>query len=222
MHNSYTHRKFTHAGYEQILDILTRSGQHIYIHPLVMTRTEIEEYQRQGFINRASLASVGDAGDASSVVDSVEDRKSAPLPPPLPSNYSRVFHSFQLHEIQEYYPMRAVHAVAGPSTRYHLIYNIAYYLPYPIASDLWSAPAMQDLITRAKTGQDTKWYRNISMYLHAPRPQFELYDLAVDPTETHNVAGEPAYATILTRLQADIKAFQYATNDDWTIKYTHE
>lgn len=167
-------------------------------------------------------------------------RVTAQDPTPLPANYSRVHGSFQLHEIQEYYPMRVVVASTVPpsvsggeavqaggiwptaASHYKLIYNIAHWLPYPIASDLWSAPSMQDLVNRTDNGQATHWYRNFSAYLSTPRPLFELYDLSVDPMEMTNVAQDPAYATVLQTLQADILAWQKGTNDDWLIKRQHE
>ncbi len=118
--------------------------------------------------------------------------------------------------------MRAIHAKADNTTIYHMIYNIAFFLPYPIASDLWAAPAMQDLINRTREGRSTNWYRNFTDYLYKPRPQYELYDLSNDPMELNNVAAVPEYAEIAQTLKDAIKTYQFATNDDWTIKYVHE
>jgi len=146
-------------------------------------------------------------------------------PLPLPKNYSKIFASFQLHEIQEYFPMRTVIAIGDNGAHYRLIYNIAHWLPYPIASDLWSAPATQDLVNQyALNSSTTIWYRNISWYFYIPdaRTAFELYDIVNDPMELQNVANNPAYSTIFTTLQQDIKTWQTVTNDDWIIKYTHE
>jgi len=147
-------------------------------------------------------------------------------PPPVPTGtYTRVFGSFQFHEQQEYFPMRVCiasdDASGAPSFRYKLIYNLAHYLPYPIASDLWAAPSMQDLLNRTREGQPTHWYRNFSTYL-LQRPQWELYDLLADPQELSNEASNPAFAGVLAALAADIKAWQNITHDDWCIKYIHE
>lgn len=142
-------------------------------------------------------------------------------PPPLPANYSRIHHSFQLHEVQEYYPMRSVHARVA-NTTYHLIYNIAHFLPYPIAADLWTAPAFQDLLSRTQQGQPTYWYRNFSSYLNTPRPRYELYDLETDPMELVNVVDNSDYAAIAAALQEELRNYQVATNDQWVIKYSHE
>ena len=112
---------------------------------------------------------------------------------------------------------------AAATFQYKLIMNIAGpYLPYPIASDLWSAPAFQDLVNRTANGQPTHWYRNFSAYLSTPRPRYELYDLIADPTEAADLAGDAAYAGIFATLKADMRAWQEETNDDWLIKYVHE
>lgn len=173
-----------------------------WVHPLLRSR---EQVAAQAAAQAAALAAAAD-------------------PAPLPANYSRVYGSFQLHEIQEYYPMRSVHAAPNATSPpwYVCIYNIAWRLTYPIASDLWTAPSLQDLITRNAAGQPTHWYRNISDYLGTPRPQYELYDLRADPQQLNDVSRDPAYASLLTQLQADIKAWQMDTADDFVIKYTHE
>ena len=74
-------------------------------------------------------------------------------PAPLGENATRVHGSFQNHEAQEYYPMRSVVAAdASSGSHYRLIYNIAERLLYPIASDLYAAPAFQDLLNRTRDG----------------------------------------------------------------------
>jgi N-sulfoglucosamine sulfohydrolase len=144
-------------------------------------------------------------------------------PAPLAKNATRIFGSFQLHEAQEYYPMRSVVAAdAASGAHYRLIYNIANRLLYPIASDLYAAPAFQDLLNRTRSGVATHWYRNFSDYIGESRPLFELFDLAQDPQELNNVVAEPAYAAVLADLQANILAFQTKTQDDWIIKRVHE
>ena len=121
-------------------------------------------------------------------------------------------------------PAAGAAATAAPTTfRYKLLLNIAGpYLPYPIASDLWTAPAFQDLLNRTAAGQPTHWYRNFSEYTATPRPRYELYDLLADPAEANNLAADPTFAGILGTLKADLRAWQEATNDDWLIKYVHE
>ena len=107
--------------------------------------------------------------------------------------------------------------------RVKLIMNVAGpWLPYPIAADLFSAPAFVDLLNRTAAGEPTHWYRNFSSYLAVPRPRYELYDLLNDAAEATNLAGDAAWASVLATLQADMKAWQIATSDDFVIKYTHE
>ena len=49
-----------------------------------------------------------------------------------------------------------------------------------------------------------------------------LYDLAKDPHEVHNLAGESAHARLLDEMQAKLKAFQKETNDPWILKWDYE
>lgn len=78
--------------------------------------------------------------------------------------------------------LRSVHV-----GNYKLIYNIAHWLPYPIASDLFASPSFQvscacggiatrhprvtaaamtqDLLARNASGQPTHWYRSINDYM---------------------------------------------------------
>ena len=54
------------------------------------------------------------------------------------------------------------------------------------------------------------------------RPREELFDLAKDPDELKNVAGEAADADVLKELRAMLKAWQVASKDPWVVKDTHE
>ena len=125
-----------------------------------------------------------------------------------------------------YYPMRAVVASdkhpKNVTFRYKLIFNIASPLTYPVASDLWSAPSFQDLVTRTAAGQPTNWYRNFTDYLRSPRSRFQLFDLLADPQELADVGADAAYAEIVATLQAELRNWQNVTEDDWLIKYDHE
>ena len=56
------------------------------------------------------------------------------------------FASHTFHEIQMYYPMRAIR-----DHDWKLIWNIAHPLPYPFASDLWVASSGRLSIVRAST-----------------------------------------------------------------------
>jgi N-sulfoglucosamine sulfohydrolase len=130
-----------------------------------------------------------------------------------PSGWDEVFASHTFHEIQMYYPMKVVHG-----RRYKLIWNIAYQLPYPFASDLWAASTWKD---RYQQGPDTLYgKRTVARYIH--RPQFELFDLQEDPDEVNNLAEMPEHIELLENLKAKIKIYQSKTKDPWIMKWDYE
>ena len=129
-----------------------------------------------------------------------------------PQGWDETYASHTFHEITMYYPMRAVR-----QRKYKLIWNIAYPLEYPQATDLWASAAWQ---AQLKRGDKYFGKRSIEAYLH--RRQFELYDLEKDPDEINNLAYMPEYEQTLTELKAKIKAFQQRTKDPWISKQEHE
>lgn len=125
---------------------------------------------------------------------------------------NEIFASHSFHEITNYYPMRVIR-----SGKYKFIWNIAYQLPYPFASDLWASAAWS-VVRRTKPeyfGQ-----RKTEDYLH--RPQFELYDLETDPNEVNNLAEHPQYADRVKEYGEKLKRFQQETNDPWLHKWEYE
>jgi N-sulfoglucosamine sulfohydrolase len=129
-----------------------------------------------------------------------------------PEGWDEVCLSHTFHEVTMYYPMRAVR-----TRRHKLIWNIAYGLEYPFASDLWESETWQACL---KSGMKTYGRREVENYLH--RPAFELYDLEKDPDEINNLAGDPAHKELLAELTNRVKAFQERTKDPWAIKWRHE
>jgi N-sulfoglucosamine sulfohydrolase len=130
-----------------------------------------------------------------------------------PDGWDEIYASHTFHEVTMYYPMRVVR-----SGKYKLIWNIAYPLPFPFASDLYGSATWQDTIKR---GEDYVYgKRSVSAYEH--RPQFELYDLEKDPDEIHNLADDPAHHDLLITLQQKLKQFQKRTDDPWILKWQHE
>lgn len=128
-------------------------------------------------------------------------------------HWESIFASHTFHEIQMYYPMRVVR-----DKEYKLIWNIAHGLPYPFASDLWSASSWQAQYQKGMTapyGQKT-----VGEYIH--RPQFELYQISKDPHETDNLAFKTEYAEILKKYQEMLKAFQKEMDDPWVMKWDYE
>jgi N-sulfoglucosamine sulfohydrolase len=123
-----------------------------------------------------------------------------------------IYGSHQFHEVTMYYPMRMVR------TRTHkLIVNLAHELPVPSASDLYNSDTWQGILRRNDTMVGK---RPREAFEHRPRE--ELFDVAKDPDELKNVAGEAAYADVLKDLRAKLKAWQVATRDPWLVKDTHE
>jgi N-sulfoglucosamine sulfohydrolase len=130
-----------------------------------------------------------------------------------PDDWDEVYASHTFHEVTMYYPMRVVR-----SGKYKLIWNIAYPLPFPFASDLYGSATWQDTIKR---GEDYVYgKRSVSAYQH--RPQFELYDLDKDPDELHNLTSDQAHQEKLITLEQKLKEFQKRTDDPWILKWEHE
>lgn len=130
-----------------------------------------------------------------------------------PPGWDEVYASHTFHEITMYYPMRVVR-----DRRYKLIWNIAHPLPFPFASDLWSAATWQDFL---KKGPDAQYgQRTARAYQY--RAPFELYDLEHDPHEIHNLANQAQYASLLNDYKAKLKAFQKRTADPWISKWEYE
>jgi N-sulfoglucosamine sulfohydrolase len=56
------------------------------------------------------------------------------------------------------------------------------------------------------------YFRDQGLYTR-PRPRELLFDLATDPLEEHNLAGDPAYQDIQAQLQAELERWQRDTHD---------
>jgi N-sulfoglucosamine sulfohydrolase len=129
-----------------------------------------------------------------------------------PKGWDVVYGSHQFHEITMYYPMRSIRI------RTHAyILNLAAELEYPLASDLWGSRTWQAI---RRDNLKLIGARSKEAFLHRPRE--ELYDLAKDPHELHNVVGDPAHAAVLADLRQRVRAWQQETNDPWTILYREE
>ncbi|MDP6468130.1 MAG: sulfatase [Pirellulaceae bacterium] len=127
--------------------------------------------------------------------------------------WDEVFASHTFHEIQMYYPMRVVRG-----RKYKLIWNIAYPLPFPFASDLWAAPTWQ---AQYNLGRDAPYgAKTVANYIH--RPQFELFDIELDPHEGKNLSSDPEFTAVMEIMKAKLKDYQQQTNDPWIIKWKYE
>jgi N-sulfoglucosamine sulfohydrolase len=122
-----------------------------------------------------------------------------------PPGWDRVFASHGFHEIQQYYPMRAMR-----TREYKYIANLAAPLEFPIAGDIASSPTWQTIAARPSIGLGV---RTLQAFLH--RPPEELYDLRKDPSEVRNLAADPAYRAVLERMRAEMAKFRAETHDPW-------
>ncbi|MEM9587916.1 MAG: sulfatase [Planctomycetota bacterium] len=135
------------------------------------------------------------------------------LADPTSSHHDTLFASHTFHEIQMYYPMRVIRG-----KKYKLIWNIAHPLPYPFASDLWAASSWQAQLAKGNDAPYGK--RSVGEYVQ--RPEFELFDLEADPTESTNLASSPGHADVLEDQKAKLKQLQKKFDDPWVMKWDYE
>jgi len=126
--------------------------------------------------------------------------------------WNEIYASHTFHEITMYYPMRAYR-----KGNFKLIWNTAWRLEYPFASDLWASSTWQSIYRN-----DIEYFgkRKVEDYLF--RAEFELYNLDNDPLESVNLAENKEYALVLKDMQESLKAFQLKTRDPWVIMWDHD
>lgn len=129
-----------------------------------------------------------------------------------PKGWDQIYASHTFHEITMYYPMRVVRK--GDCK---LIWNVAYPLEYPFASDLWASSTWQQ-VYRSKA----KYYGNHKVKAILHHPEFELFDLKKDPNEIKNLATSKKYVPVLNAMKASLKEFQKNTRDPWIIMWDHD
>lgn len=122
--------------------------------------------------------------------------------------WDTVFGSQSLHEVTMFYPMRLVQR--GPL---RLLHNLHFQAPFPVDQDLFVSPTFQDLLNRSASGAPTHWYKDLSGYYY--RERWELYDHSRDPRELQNLAADPHYGPALQLLQAQLRKWQWDTQDPW-------
>jgi hypothetical protein len=83
-------------------------------------------------------------------------------------------------------------------------------LPLCTAADIGASPSFLALRALAKAGRLTTAQRRL---FEVPRAQIELYDLAADPWELHNVADEPAYAMQVRQLAGVLQEWMEKSGD---------
>lgn len=122
------------------------------------------------------------------------------------SDWDRIFASHSFHEINQYFPMRAIR-----TRQYKYIANLAYQLPYPVSTDIQQSPTWKAIIS---TPSAQLGHRTLDAFFH--RPPEELYDVLKDPDETHNLAGDPSFQNVVDQMRAKLKKFQQETDDPWS------
>jgi N-sulfoglucosamine sulfohydrolase len=101
--------------------------------------------------------------------------------------------------------------VRSVRTRGHSYFlNLEPALAVPVAGDVAGSPSWRAILATpgARLGR-----RTLDAFLH--RPAEELYDLAADPDEVVNLAGDPAHAAVLDELRAQLAAWRIASHDPW-------
>jgi len=136
----------------------------------------------------------------------------APIEQKNPEGWDEIHASHTFHEITMYYPMRVCR-----SKNYKLIWNAAWRLEYPFASDLWAASTWQGIY---QNKQEYFGKRKVQDYLL--RPEFELYDLSADPNEVTNLAKDDKYKVVLESMKEKMKTFQKSTSNPWLIMWDHD
>ncbi len=126
--------------------------------------------------------------------------------------WDETYASHTFHEITMYYPMRVAR-----ERKYKLIWNIAYKLDYPFATDIWDSAAWQGVLE-----SKSKYYGKRTVDAYLQRAEFELYDLENDPDEVKNLADDPKHKDTLDSLKNKLKEFQKRTRDPWIIMWEHQ
>ena len=110
---------------------------------------------------------------------------------------------FHYHGVQPFYPRRAIR-----DERYQLIHNLRAAEAKP-STGIDGDPAYSLSQQGRFAGTDVR--RAFDTF--AAPPEYELYDLAADPEQFHNLAGEPGLAEEQRRLTGALRAWQAETED---------
>ncbi len=102
------------------------------------------------------------------------------------------------------------HARCIANEQYKLIRNDYNDLPATPSADAGRGLSWQNMLKLHTAGQLTEAQQAC---FRAPRPKWELYDLSRDPGELHNLFDDPAYATVVKRMQAALDKWSEETDD---------
>jgi N-sulfoglucosamine sulfohydrolase len=94
--------------------------------------------------------------------------------------------------------------------RYKLIFNAAPHFPYRPAWDLADSLTWKSYQDLARKGKLSSTHGRL---VQPSRPMVELYDLAADPDEFHNLADSPAHTSVRLELQKKLGEWMEKTYD---------
>ncbi|MCC6857326.1 MAG: sulfatase [Bryobacterales bacterium] len=124
-----------------------------------------------------------------------------------PPGREEVYLSHTFHEINNYYPYRAIR-----TRRYKYVKFLFPELEMPLPSDLFDSPTWQGILRRKDEFMGKR--RTAAVLRHAGE---ELYDLENDPEETTSLAASEAHAALLQELRGKVRKFREETGDPWLI-----
>ncbi len=96
------------------------------------------------------------------------------------------------------------------TARHKLIFNAAPHFPYRPAWDLADSPTWKAYQQAARQGKLEPHHRRL---LGPARPVLELYDLATDPDEFHNLATSPAHREVFEDMKRRLSNWMHDTYD---------
>lgn len=96
------------------------------------------------------------------------------------------------------------------SHRYRLIHNAYIELPHGSPADVSESPTWRALYELKRQGRLNAAQQQL---FEVPRPEIEFYDLAEDPWELNNLAGEPEYRDRLQAHFAELAKWRETTGD---------
>jgi len=128
----------------------------------------------------------------------------------LPESWrDTAFGSHQFHSLYAYYPMRTMR-----DGRYRLIHNLAHHLQFAILEDVETTDTWKMLQNgTTPTGNSSGWIYSLDGYLQ--RPEYQLFDMATDPMQLHNLASSTTHHKTLHAMQAALYQWRAFTNDPW-------
>lgn len=122
---------------------------------------------------------------------------------PASNDNDDIFVSQIFTDLTSYYPMRMVR-----NHQYKLIWNCAWQMPFPLSNSIKNSATWRAISKNNQNGVGGKTYLT-------QHPQFELYNMLADPSETINLALSSENGKILEEMKLRLKNFMIETSDPW-------